>query len=52
MPQEGQYEGEVMELAERTRRKDVAVVEAGEEDEQVEVDKIVDGIPPVFSQVV
>ena len=52
MPQEGQYEGEVVEQGKRILRKDVVEVEVGEEGEQVEMDKSVDGIPPVFSEVV
>ena len=48
MSWEGQYEGEVVEQGERTRRKDVVGVGVGEAGEQVEVR----GIPLVFSEVV
>ena len=41
-----------MELGERIQRRDVVLVEVGEEVEQVEVDKRVSGIPPVFQEVV
>ena len=48
MSPEGEYEGEAVELGERIRRRDVVLVEVGEEVEQVEVDNRASGIPPVF----